>query len=131
MFFLYQLKKRKVDDLRSRKALISIFVNAVYLYDDKITLILNANGKPVTISEPLLDEIEAAGQSLKNVSASPFLRDFQSKIPHFLRKNAFFKILTFACPKFPPKSHSTLFDNFLREILPVACQCSSGSVRQT
>lgn len=71
MFFLYQLKKRKVDDLRSRKALISIFVNAVYLYDDKITLILNANGKPVTISEPLLDEIEAAGQSLKNVSASP------------------------------------------------------------
>ena len=59
-FFLTQLRKGNVDDLRYRKTLVNIFVNAIYLYDDKITLILNSGGRPVKVNEGLLEEIEQA-----------------------------------------------------------------------
>lgn len=39
--------------------LITTFINAIYLYDDKITLIFNSGDKPVTINNILLSEIEA------------------------------------------------------------------------
>ena len=32
-FFLKQLQKGKADDIRYRKTLINVFVNAIYLYD--------------------------------------------------------------------------------------------------
>jgi DNA invertase Pin-like site-specific DNA recombinase len=57
--FLYSLKKGKVDDERNRKGIINIFLRAVYLWDDKLTLILNGGDKPITIDDVLLDEIEA------------------------------------------------------------------------
>ena len=57
-FFLKHLQQGKADDLKSRKALITVFVNSIYLYDDKITFILNAGKKPVTITDELLDKIE-------------------------------------------------------------------------
>lgn len=57
-FFLHQLKNSKADDLRSRKALISTFINAIYLYDDRLTLILTIDGETVNISDPLLNTIE-------------------------------------------------------------------------
>lgn len=56
--FLYSLKKGKVDDENNRKGIINIFLRAVYLWDDKITLILNGGDKPITIDDILLDEIE-------------------------------------------------------------------------
>ena len=57
-FFLNQLKNGNVNDLKYRKALINVFVNAIYLYDDKITLIFNSGDTPVTINDLLLSEIE-------------------------------------------------------------------------
>ena len=39
-FFLNSLKKGDTSDMKYRKALITLFVNAVYLYDDKMVLIL-------------------------------------------------------------------------------------------
>ena len=41
------------------KGLINIFLSAVYLYDDKFMLVLNGGNVPITISDMLLDEIEA------------------------------------------------------------------------
>ena len=38
--------------------MINIFLQAVYLYDDKMTLILNGGERPLTIDNILLDEIE-------------------------------------------------------------------------
>ena len=58
-FFLNSLKKGNINDMKYRKVLITIFVNAIYLYDDKITLIFNSGDKPVTINDLLLSEIEA------------------------------------------------------------------------
>ena len=57
--FLYSLKKGKFDDAHNRKGIINIFLRAVYLWDDKLTLILNGGNKPITIDDVLLDEIEA------------------------------------------------------------------------
>ncbi len=57
-FFLNELKKGHVNDIKYRKTLINIFVNAIYLYDDKISFIFNSGGQPVTIDDKLFDEID-------------------------------------------------------------------------
>jgi hypothetical protein len=61
-FFLTALKKGNINDMKYRKTLISVFVNKIYLYDDKITLIFNSGDHPVTINDLLLSEIEAEGK---------------------------------------------------------------------
>ena len=57
-FFLSELKKGNINDIKYRKTLINVFVNAIYLYDDKITFIFNSGDAPVTVDNELLDEIE-------------------------------------------------------------------------
>lgn len=66
--FLYSLKKGKVDDENNRKGIINIFLRAVYLWDDKIMLILNGGDKPTTIEDILLDEIEANNEAFVSSS---------------------------------------------------------------
>ena len=39
--------------------LITTFINSIYLYDDKVTLIFNSGDKSVTINDILLSEIES------------------------------------------------------------------------
>jgi len=58
-FFLTELKRGNVNDIKYRRVLISVFVNRIYLYDDKITLIFNSGDMPITINDLLLSEIEA------------------------------------------------------------------------
>jgi hypothetical protein len=69
-FFLTSLKKGSVNDMKYRKILISVFVNKIYLYDDRITLIFNSGDTPVTINDQLLSEIEA-GQKQKEFCFYP------------------------------------------------------------
>lgn len=56
--FLQGLKRGSIDDENNRRGMINIFLQAVYLYDDKMTLILNGGERPLTIDNILLDEIE-------------------------------------------------------------------------
>lgn len=58
-FFLNHLKNGNADDIHYRKTLINVFVNAIYLYDDRMTIIFNSGDKPVTVTDALLSEIEA------------------------------------------------------------------------
>ena len=60
-FFLTQIRDGDANDPTYRKALVTALVNRIYLYDDKITFILNAGNAPVEITEQLLDDIENAG----------------------------------------------------------------------
>ena len=53
-----QLRKGRADDISCRKTLINVFVNAIYLYDDKLVIFFNSGDKPVTIDDELLDKIE-------------------------------------------------------------------------
>lgn len=57
-FFLSQLRKGKADDLSYRKTLINVFVNAIYLYDDRLVIFFNSGDKPVTIDDDLLGKTE-------------------------------------------------------------------------
>jgi len=57
--FLYALKKGNVNDENNRRGIINIFLRAIYLYDDRMTLLLNGGDRPITIDDILLDEIEA------------------------------------------------------------------------
>lgn len=58
-FFLSQLKQGNADNMRYRKSLINIFVNAIYLYDDKMTIIFSVGDEQTTVTDELLSEIES------------------------------------------------------------------------
>ena len=74
-FFLSQLKKGKVDDISYRKTLINVFVNAIYLYDDHLTIIFNSGDKPVTVDDELLSEINENLGFVFNTSSSTKRKD--------------------------------------------------------
>lgn len=40
-FFLYQLKKGDINDIKYRKSIVDILVNRIYLYDNKMTILYN------------------------------------------------------------------------------------------
>ena len=63
-FFLTSLKNGNINDMKYRRTLINVFVNRVYLYDDRITLIFNSGDKPVTINDLLLSEIETGNKQI-------------------------------------------------------------------
>ena len=51
--------------IRYRKTLINVFVNAIYLYDDKISFIFNSGDTPITIDDKLLSDIEADNKAFE------------------------------------------------------------------
>lgn len=66
-FFLTSLKNGNINDIKYRKTLISIFVNRIYLYDDRITITYNSGDEAVTINDLLLSEIEENDMEIKNM----------------------------------------------------------------
>ena len=58
IFFLSKLKDGNINSLKYRKLLVNIFVNQIFLYDDKITFIFNTGKEPVTLPEKFLEEYE-------------------------------------------------------------------------
>ena len=56
--YLYSLKQGDKNDENIKRGIINIFLRAVYLYDDRFTLVLNGSDTPITIDDILLDEIE-------------------------------------------------------------------------
>lgn len=58
IFFLSQIKNGNIDSIKYRRMLINVFVNRIYLYDDKITFIFNSTDKPVEVTEKLIDDVE-------------------------------------------------------------------------
>lgn len=57
-FFLSALKKGAVNDIKYRKSLVSVFVNKIYLYNDKITFIFDSSGTPMTVNTDTLEWID-------------------------------------------------------------------------
>jgi len=51
-----------VNDINNRRGIINIFLRAIYLFDDRLTLILNGGDKPIVIDDILLDEIKASNK---------------------------------------------------------------------
>ncbi len=64
--FLDYVCETPFDDFEKRRAIINIFVNAVYLYDDHFTILINASKKLVSVENIPFDEIEAAFEGENN-----------------------------------------------------------------
>lgn len=62
---LTKLSKGDVNDDKYRSALIRIFVNKIFLYDDKFTITFKTGDEDVTITDKMLAEIENGGSSEK------------------------------------------------------------------
>ncbi len=65
-FFLSQFKKGDINDAKYRQALVDTFINKIYLYDDKMTILYNTQDghsdvdlDPESLSGVML--VEAAG----------------------------------------------------------------------
>ena len=63
---LTKLADGDIHDLAYRKSLVRLFVNRIYLYDDRFTITFNTGDDEVTITDILLSKIEGgfAGDSL-------------------------------------------------------------------
>ena len=58
--FLDYVREMPNNNIYKRRAIINIFVHSIYLYDDHFTMLINASGRPVSIEDIPLDDIEAA-----------------------------------------------------------------------
>ncbi|MBS6629268.1 MAG: hypothetical protein KH282_09360, partial [Clostridiales bacterium] len=63
---LTRLANGDIHDLTYRKSLIRSFVNKIFLYDDKFTIIFNTGDEEVTITDVMLSKItsELSGEKL-------------------------------------------------------------------
>ena len=73
-FFLDQFKATDINDEEQRQRLIDSFVNAVYVYEDKIVLIFNYKGgtKAVNLNDINSSDLEASGPSGKSLETVAF-----------------------------------------------------------
>ncbi len=61
-FFLNQFRKGDVNDLKYRQALVDTFVNKIYLYDDKMTVLYNTQDSH---SDVTIDDLSSSRVALE------------------------------------------------------------------
>ena len=66
-FFLLQFRSLDFDELDAQRRIIDIFINAVFVYDDRVTITFNYSGDNRTIS---LAEVDGAAEGVRAPSAS-------------------------------------------------------------
>lgn len=66
-FFLLQFRSLDFDEPESQRRIIDIFVNAVFVYDDRVTITFNYSGDNRTIT---LAEVDGAAGCVRAPSAS-------------------------------------------------------------
>ena len=73
-FFIYRFRKFDVTKREQRQRLIDSFVNAVYLYEDKIILTFNYKdgSKTITLAEVEGSDLSALGAGLKTSVKNDF-----------------------------------------------------------
>ncbi len=59
-YFLKQLKKGNINDLKYKKLLINTFINKVYLYTNKVIIVYNVNKKEQEIEISLINKVESS-----------------------------------------------------------------------
>lgn len=66
-FFLTALRNGSTNDVKYQRMLIKIFVNKIFLYDDRVTITFHAGNDTVEINERLLAELESNDEATKNL----------------------------------------------------------------
>ena len=64
--YLTSLRTGDLNDINIRRGFINIFVRAIYLYDDRMTIYLNSGDKETVIDDILIDETEEYFDSLNS-----------------------------------------------------------------
>lgn len=59
-FFLTHLRSGDIDDIKYKRALVSMLINKIYLYDDKMTIVFNTQSTPVEVSADLIKKAESS-----------------------------------------------------------------------
>ena len=114
-FFIYRFRKFDVTKREQRQRLIDSFVNAVYLYEDKIILTFNYKDGSKTIT---LAEVEGSDLS---VLGAPKKEDTLKSVSSFLSLRRRLHILTFPCP--------VAVDSACAEVLPNTCRHTGAVMR--
>ena len=72
-FFLIQFRKGDVNDLKYRQALVDTFVNKIYLYDDKMTVLYNTQDShsDVTIDDLSSSRVALVEHDAQRSNTSP------------------------------------------------------------
>ena len=81
--FLYKLKAGNVDNLRIRRSLINIFINRIYLYDDKVRIVLNGCDRPVELDNSLLSDLSTFFESVSEALQLAEGSDLSLSVPPF------------------------------------------------
>lgn len=77
-FFLNQFRKGDVNDLKYRQALVDTFVNRIYLYDDKMTVLYNTQDSHSDVTIDDLSSSRVVLVELMNPKMNThFLQSFQ------------------------------------------------------
>lgn len=59
-FFIQEMKNGNINDLKLKKTLINLFINKVYLYEDKVVIVfLTTKKKSVELSKDLLEQTKS------------------------------------------------------------------------
>lgn len=66
-FFLLQFRQLNFEEQESQRRIIDIFVNAVFVYDDRVTITFNYSGDNRTITLP---KVDAAAQGVRGLEAT-------------------------------------------------------------
>lgn len=71
--FLEGLRDNDIDSMNSRRILINLFINKIYVYDEDVTIIFKVGKNSITVNKKILAEVntnlkKAAGLYLGNVS---------------------------------------------------------------
>ena len=105
--YLYSLRQGDKNDENIKRGIINIFLRAIYLYDDRFTLILNGSDTPITIDDILLDEIEEGleGDLTNCEGCSSLVADAPPK-----RKDIRKDVLSFWIPPPRGRRHPSVFE---------------------
>ena len=85
---LTRLSQGNINDITYRKSLIRLFVNKIFLYDDKFTITFNTGDEEVTITDVLLEKIESSCGVKKLCLLNNVVH--HSRIPKLLSSGFFF-----------------------------------------
>ena len=75
--YLYHIKNLPGDDMEKKRALINIFINRIYLYDDHYTLILNGGNRRVELENIPLEVLDSSAFNTisEQIRCSPLVAD--------------------------------------------------------
>ena len=101
--FLDYVCEMPSDDVNKRRAIINIFVQSIYLYDDHFTLIINASKKPLSIDNIPLDDIETAFEG--EIGALEGCSSLSTPAPPHIQKSLIYQAFLFSITEKSQKNY--------------------------